>query len=106
MGSHLSAAFSPRVVPWLAILGLSLLKPNRCRQAWWGWLPLLSLAGPGLGAVNCPWPPDDESGETVQSILVALGFGWAGMLLLAPWAPWPSKLGRSYLDWVCLRCWD
>jgi hypothetical protein len=27
-------------------------------------------------------------------MLLALGFGWAGMLLLAPLAPWPRKLGR------------
>jgi hypothetical protein len=94
MRSHFSAAFSPRVVPWLAILGLLLLKPNRCRQAWWVWLPLLLLAGLVLGVANCPWPPDEESRETVQSILMALGFGWAGMLLVAPLAPWPRKLGR------------
>ena len=94
MSGHFSAAFSPRVVPWLVILGLLLLKPNRCRQAWWVWLPLLSLAGLGLGLANCPWPPDEESRETVQSILTALGFGWTGMLLLAPLAPWPRKLGR------------
>ena len=92
--SHFSAAFSPRVVPWLVILGLFLLKPNRCRQAWWVWLPLLAVAGLGLDVVKCTWPPDEESRETVQSMLMALGFGWAGMLLLAPSAPWLRKLGR------------
>ena len=94
MRSHFSAAFSPRVVPWLVILGLFLLKPNRCRQAWWVWLPLLAVAGLGLGVVKCIWPPDEESRETVQSMLMALGFGWAGMLLLAPLAHYPRKLGR------------
>jgi len=94
MRSHFSAAFFPRVVPWLVILGLFLLKPNRCRQSWWVWLPLFSLAGLGLGIVKCAWPPDEESREIVQSMLMSLGFGWAGMLLLAPLAPWPHKLGR------------
>ena len=94
LSSRFSAAFSPRVVPWLVILGLFLLKPNRCRQSWWVWLPLLAVAGLGLGVANCPWPPDEESREMVQSILMALGFGWGGMLLLAPLAPWPRKLGR------------
>ena len=87
MRSSFSAAISPRSLPWLAILGLFLFKPNRCRQAWWVWLPLLAVAGLGLGVVKCTWPPDEESRETVQSMLMALGFGWAGMLLLAPSAP-------------------
>lgn len=94
MRSHFSAAFSPRVVPWLVILGLFLLKPNRCRQSWWVWLPLLAVTGLGLGVVECAWPPDEESRKIVQSMLLALGFGWAGMLLLAPLAPCPRKLGR------------
>ena len=87
-------AFSPRVVPWLAILGLCLLKPNRCRQAWCVWLPLLAVAGLALGVEKCAWPADNEFRETVQPMLVALGLGWAGMLPLAPLAPWPRKLGR------------
>lgn len=92
--SHFSAAFFPRVVPWLVILGLLLLKPNRGWQSWWVWLPLLAVAGLGLGVVECVWPPDEESRKIVQSMLLALGFGWAGMLLLAPFASWPRKLGR------------
>ena len=87
-------AFSPRVVPWLAILGLLFLKPNRCRQAWWVWLPLLAVAGLALGVVKFAWPADNEFRETVQPMLMALGFGWAGTLLLAPLAPWPRQLGR------------
>jgi len=87
-------AFSSRVVPWLAILGLFLFKPNRCRQAWLVWLPLLAVAGLALGVVKCAWPADNEFRETVQPMLMALGFGWAGTLLLAPLAPWPHKLGR------------
>jgi hypothetical protein len=50
--------------------------------------------GLSLGVANCPWPPDEESREMVQSVLMALGFGWAGMLLLTPLAAWPRKLGR------------
>ena len=94
MSGNLSAVLSPRVVPWLAILGLCLLKPNRHGQVWWVWLPLFVTAGLGPGFARCAWPSDQESREIYQSLLMALGFGWAGMLLLAPAAPWPRRLGR------------
>ena len=48
----------PRVVPWLVILGLCLLKPNRRGQVWWVWLPLLVTAGMALGAMHLTWPDD------------------------------------------------
>jgi hypothetical protein len=35
----------PVLLPWLGILCLLLLKPNRCAQAWWIWVPLAALAG-------------------------------------------------------------
>ena len=97
MSGDLSAVLSPRVVPWLAILGLCLLKPNRRGQVWSVWLPLLVTAGMALGLLHCTWP-DEEIREMIQFMLKAMGFGWAGTLLLAPWAPWPRKLGR----FVCL----
>ena len=94
MRSNLAAVFFPRAVPWLAVLGLLLFKPNRCRQAWWVWLPLLAIAGLGLGAGKYAWASDTEMRETFQSMVMALGFGWAGLLLLATSAAWPRRLGR------------
>ena len=34
----------PQLLPWLAILALLALKPNRGWSAWWIWLPLAGLA--------------------------------------------------------------
>jgi hypothetical protein len=44
---------APLLLPWLAILGLLALKPNRCAGAWLIWLPLgcvflLTLAPPAI----------------------------------------------------------
>jgi hypothetical protein len=34
----------PQLLPWLAILALLMLKPNRRASAWWIWAPLGFLA--------------------------------------------------------------
>ena len=90
----LSAVFSRRAVPWLAILGLCLLKPNRRWQAWLVWLPLLAVAGLALGLEAGLRIADPSAIEIARVLVMAVGFGWAATLLLAPWAPWPRKLGR------------
>ena len=40
-----TAGLVPQFLPWLAMLGLLALKPNRGWSAWWIWLPLACLAG-------------------------------------------------------------
>ena len=40
----------PQFLPWLAILALLLLKPNRCASAWWIWVPLACVAGVACAA--------------------------------------------------------
>ncbi|MCX6914201.1 MAG: hypothetical protein NT167_14305 [Verrucomicrobia bacterium] len=35
----------PQVLPWLAILALLMLKPNRCASAWWILVPLACVGG-------------------------------------------------------------
>jgi hypothetical protein len=89
-----SAVFSLRAIPWLAILGLCLLKPNRRWQAWLVWLPLLAVAGLSLGLEKWLSFADSSALQAARLLAGALGFGWAAALLLAPWAPWPRKLGR------------
>jgi hypothetical protein len=75
------------------MLGLLLLKPNRCGQAWWVGLPLLAVTGLALGVGKFAWPIDNEFREIIHPMLMALGFGWAGILLLVP-----SALGSVKLD--------
>ena len=89
-----SAVFSRRAVPWLVILALCLLRSNRHWQAWLVWLPLLAVAGLALGLEEGLSIADSSAIETARLLVMALGFGWAATLLLAPWAPWPPKLGR------------
>jgi hypothetical protein len=42
----------PLVLPWLAVLALFALKPNRSIHAWWVWLPLGGVYGLAMGL---PW---------------------------------------------------
>ena len=84
----------PQLLPWLAILALLALTPNRGWSAWWIWLPLAGVAG------GCHWlqqaaqgSPADRSGEAIGMLLqvpIALAFGLAALWLLAPY------LGRSH----------
>jgi hypothetical protein len=82
------------LLPWLAILALLALKPNRGWSAWWIWVPLAGVAG------GCHWlqqavhtSPTDRSGEALGMLLevpIALAFGLAALWLLAPY------LGRNH----------
>ncbi len=85
---------SPRILPWLAILGLCLLRPNRCLQAWLVWLPLLGVTGIGAGIHH--WLKIDDPGFRlfVQLLPTALAFGWTASLLLVPLALRPTKPAR------------
>jgi hypothetical protein len=89
-----TAGLAPRLLPWLAILALLALKPNRGWSAWWIWVPLTGVAG------GCHWlqqavqtSPTDRSGEALGMLLevpIALAFGLAVLWLLAPY------LGRNH----------
>jgi hypothetical protein len=84
---------APLLFPWLAILVLLMLKPNRCASAWWIWLPLGCVAA--VGAV----PQSSESllGAFFE-VITALGFSLAAVWLLGP------HLGRQhrFLTFLCL----
>ena len=75
----------PPLLPWLAILALLALKPNRGGSAWWVWLPLggLMCCWHWASASIPNWPRD------VVNVFVdvprALAFGVAALLLLAPY---------------------
>ena len=95
-----TAGVVPRLLPWLAILALLALKPNRGWSAWWIWVPLAGVAGgyhwlqPALQG-----SPADRSGEAIGMLLqvpVALGFSLAALWLLAPY------LGERHRLRTCL----
>ena len=75
------------LLPWLAILALLGLKPNRGWSAWWIWLPLLVLAagsrGLGLVLQNADTGLRGEALEILSAVPAALTFGLAALWLLA-----------------------
>jgi len=82
----------PQVLPWLGILALLLLKPNRCASAWWIWLPLALVAG-----VGClpQWAVDalpSEQLDVLLEMISALGFGLAAVWLLASYLGWKHRM--------------
>ena len=81
----------PVLLPWLAVLLLLLLKPNRCAQAWWIWVPVGCVAGAEavlrseLGFI--PSSLQDMLGGTVG----AVGFGLAAVWLIAGYLGWKHR---------------
>ena len=79
----------PQLLPWLAILALLALKPNRGWSAWWICLPVTGLA------VGFHWlqlvsqgAPNEMIREALGMLLevpIALAFGLAALWLLAPY---------------------
>ncbi len=78
-----------QLLPWLAILGLLALKPNRHRSAWWIWVPLLCLSAASdclqLGLERQRTGVPKEIFNTIFCVPVALAFGLAAIWLLAPY---------------------
>jgi hypothetical protein len=84
----------PQLLPWLAILVLLALKPNRGWSAWWIWLPLACLAAGCYGLkLALQAAPNAMVGEALGMVLevpLALAFGLAALWLLTPY------LGRDH----------
>jgi hypothetical protein len=79
----------PQLLPWLAVLCLLALKPNRGWSAWWIWLPLACLAA-GCYALRLALQgaPNAMVGSALGMLLevpLALAFGLAALWLLAPY---------------------
>ena len=82
----------PQVLPWLAILALLMLKPNRCASAWWVWVPLI-FAG---GMASAPdalldFLPSSVLGPLAE-LIGGLGFGVAAVWLLAGYLGWKQRM--------------
>jgi hypothetical protein len=86
-------SLAPQLLPWLLILGLLALKPNRCATAWWIWLPpLLATAFLSLPSVML------SGADFFMEVIVALVFGLSAIWLTA------GYLRRSHrlLTWLCV----
>jgi hypothetical protein len=93
----------PQVLPWLAILALLLLKPNRCASAWWIWVPLacmsvLTLTPHWVVGLLASWiSATAQAGvhaqlEILLEFICALGFGQAALWLLASYLGWKHRM--------------
>ena len=72
-------SFAPLLLPWLTLLGLLALKPNRCATAWLIWLPFGCLIAFTLA------PPDILPPGTnfFLDVIAALAAGLAAVWLLS-----------------------
>lgn len=72
----------PPLIPWLAILALLMVKPNRCAQAWLIWAPLGALAFlAGMLPRYLDWLPAPLN-QVYGDLTLLLGFGLAASWLL------------------------
>ena len=79
---------APLLLPWLAILGLLTLKPNRCASAWLIWLPL----GCVFGLAVAP-PLDLPSGTSfLLDVITSLAVGLAAVWLLSTYLKQSHRL--------------
>src|SRR5208282_6576796 len=73
----------PQALPWLAILALLTLKPNRCASAWWIWVPLACVGGLASAPETVvELLPSSQFGVFLD-LISALGFGVAAVWLLS-----------------------
>jgi hypothetical protein len=89
-------SLAPLFLPWLAVLVLLTLKPNRRGEAWWIWLPLGCVAGLAMLSSF-----DDSTFSNLGmflEVIFAMTFGFAAVWLLS------SYLGRSHriLTFLCV----
>jgi hypothetical protein len=82
----------PQVLPWLAILLLLLLKPNRCASAWWIWVPLGCVAGVANSEPLIRGLMPSSQLEIFLELIGALGFGLAAVWLLSSYLGWRHRL--------------
>ena len=82
----------PQVLPWLAILALLLLKPNRCASAWWIWVPLACVGGLASAPESVlELLPSSRFGVFLD-LMSALGFGVAAVWLLSGYLGWKHRM--------------
>ena len=91
-----TAGRGSEVLPWLAILGLLALKPNRGWAAWWVWLPLMLLVVGNHWLLQTLQNSSPNGSETAWEIFLAVPVAW-GFGLAALWLLASNIGGRSRL---------
>jgi hypothetical protein len=81
----------PVFLPWLAILLLLLLKPNRCAQAWWVWIPVGCVVGVEAALLSEGGFLPSGLGDVMGGCMSAVGFGIAGVWLVAGYWGWKHR---------------
>jgi hypothetical protein len=74
----LMPSVAPVLLPWLMILALLVMKPNRNAAAWWVWLPL----GCVMAFIHSPPINLPSSANFFLDVFAALAFGLAAVWLL------------------------
>jgi hypothetical protein len=69
-------SLAPLLLPWLAILGLLALKPNRRAAAWWIWLPLGCVIALTLAPMEFLPPGTNFFLDVVAALGTGLGAVW------------------------------
>jgi len=85
---------APLLLPWLVILGLLILKPNRCAGAWLIWLPL----GCVFAFILAPLPIRPAGTDFLLDVIAALAVGLAAVWLLSNYLRQQHRL----LTFLCL----
>jgi hypothetical protein len=86
------------VLPWLAVLLLLLLKPNRCGEAWWILAPAACVsAAASVAQSGLPFIPSSQS-AFLGGAVGAVGFGLAAVWLVAGYLGWKHRA----LAWVAI----
>ncbi len=80
-------SFAPLLLPWLVILGLLALKPNRCAAAWWIWLPL----GCVMAFTLAPMDFLPSGTNIFLDVVAALAAGLAAVWLLSDYLRQPHR---------------
>jgi multisubunit Na+/H+ antiporter MnhE subunit len=87
-------SLAPLLLPWLVILGLLALKPNRCAAAWWIWLPIGCLVALTQAALAILSP----GANFFTDIIAALAVGLAAVWLLSNYLRRPHR----FMTFLCL----
>jgi hypothetical protein len=112
-----AASAMPQLLPWLVILGLLLLKLNRCASAWWILAPLGCVAGLASAARPLLAFLPSSKYDLFLELPGALGFGLAAAWLLSSYLGWKHRLlaflgfllalgGFSGLAFACTQGWE
>ena len=82
----------PQALPWLAMLLLLLLRPNRCASAWWICVPLACVGGVACVPQSLLALLPSAQFEILLDLISGMGFGLAALWLLASYLGWKHRV--------------